>query len=275
MENPLNYTYEELIKLAENKKEAYANADPFPSIYFDNFFREDVLNAVLDEFPSLDKQKDGLQYHDENQVKLASKGERQFGETTRQVMHYLNSEPFLDFLSTLTGIEENLIPDPYFEGGGLHQSKRGGMLKIHADFNRHRKLGLDRRINVLVYLNKDWEESFGGHFELWDTDMKQAVQKILPVFNRMAIFSTTDYSYHGHPEPLTCPEDRSRKSLALYYYSNGRPEHEVTPGLEEHTTIFKKRPGTTDKGDKGRFKRVVEAITPPIVYNSAKKLVKK
>ena len=76
-------------------------------------------------------------------------------------------------------------------GAGQHEIKPGGLLKIHADFNKHNISGLDRRLNVLVYLNKDWKEEYGGHFELWDKDMKHCVKKILPTFNTMAIFSTT------------------------------------------------------------------------------------
>ncbi|NEN95926.1 MAG: 2OG-Fe(II) oxygenase, partial [Moorea sp. SIO3I7] len=131
---------------------------------------------------------------------------------------------------------------PHFVGGGLHQIEKGGYLKIHADFNRHTKLRLDRRLNLLIYLNKDWQEDYGGHFEMWDTEMTQSQKKILPVFNRCVIFSTTDFSYHGHPEPLTCPEGRTRKSLALYYYSNGRPAEELSKS-GDHSTLFKARPG--------------------------------
>ncbi|MEQ8908107.1 MAG: 2OG-Fe(II) oxygenase [Vicingaceae bacterium] len=189
-------------------------------------------------------------------------------------MHALNSEPFLSFLQTITGIDEPLISDPYFIGGGQHEIKKDGFLKIHADFNKHPKLGLDRRINFLVYLNKDWKEEYGGHFELWDKDMKKCEKKILPVFNRLAMFSTTDFSYHGHPDPLNCPEGRSRKSLALYYYSNGRPKSEINQGLEKHTTIFKQRDGAeNDRGIdkiplKRKLKQTAKDFIPPILLKA-------
>src|SRR5690606_7951229 len=123
------------------------------------------------------------------------------------------------------------------------------------------------RLNILIYLNKDWEESYGGHFELWDKDMKECQQKILPVFNRMAMFSTTSHSYHGHPNPLTCPDDRSRKSIALYYYSNGRPQHEIDAFNTEHSTIFV---GRTEKEQSNIKKSTQEPISlrdiiPPIL----------
>ena len=109
------------------------------------------------------------------------------------------------------------------------------------DFNKHSKTKLDRRINVLIYLNKSWQEEYGGHLELWDSSMENCGNKILPTYNTMAIFSTTDYSYHGHPDHLNCPEDISRKSLALYYYSDGRPSSELNLDVETHGTIFKAR----------------------------------
>jgi hypothetical protein len=168
---------------------------------------------------------------------------------------------------------EALVPDPYFEGGGAHQIMPGGLLKVHADFNKHKLTNLDRRLNVLVYMNKDWSEEWGGHFELWDREMKAPVKKILPIFNRMAIFTTTDFSFHGHPDPLRCPPGRSRKSLALYYYTNGRPDYEVNSGLEEHSTLFKARPNSKDKPAIS-LKEIVRQITPPVIYNAAKKLVK-
>src|SRR5215210_1660828 len=132
---------------------------------------------------------------------------------------------------------EGLIPDPYFGGAGPHQILPGGFLKVHVDFNRHPLLQLDRRLNLLVYLKEDWEEAYGGHLELWDREMTRCERKILPVFNRTVVFSTTDFSFHGHPVPLSCPEGRSRKSVSFYYYTNGRPAEERS---EPHDTIFRK-----------------------------------
>ncbi|HMP28914.1 MAG TPA: 2OG-Fe(II) oxygenase [Saprospiraceae bacterium] len=173
-------------------------------------------------------------------------------------MHFLNSEPFLEFLQELTGIEETLIPDPYLDGGGFHEIKPGGFLKLHVDFHKHKKLGLSRRLNFLIYLNEDWDESYGGHFELWEKDMSKSAVKILPLFNRIAMFSTTGDSWHGHPDPLSCPPDRSRKSLALYYYTNGRPAHEVSKADESRiTTTFKGRKGLDDTSV-DRYNTIVE-----------------
>ena len=185
-------------------------------------------------------------YNNAREKKHQGRGERFFGNKTRELMHYLNSEVFLQFLNELTGIEEALIGDPYFEGGGQHETKRGGYLKIHADFNKHRKLGLDRRLNVLIYLNKEWDDSYGGFLELWDRKMQQCVVRVAPIFNRMVIFETDDSSFHGLPDPITCPSEVTRKSLALYYYSNGRAYDRAQRKTEEHGTLFVSRPFSAD-----------------------------
>lgn len=264
-----------LQQLAKEKKEEYRNAAPFPNIVLENFLNEDMLNRVLEEFPDLSKKAEVIHYANHNEKKLATLGEAVFGETTKLLAHFLNSEPILNFLQELTGIEEVLVPDPYFEGGGYHEIKPGGLLKIHADFNKNTLTKLDRRINLLVYLNKDWEEAYGGHFELWDKDMTTSCKKILPVFNRVAIFSTTDFSYHGHPNPLTCPPDRSRKSLALYYYSNGRPSSEINDGLEEHGTLFRGRPGVEEDIKEVVQRNILREFVPPIIFNGLKKVFKR
>ena len=129
----------------------------------------------------------------------------------------------------------------------MHEIKSGGLLKVHTDFSKHPTNNFDRRVNVLIYLNSDWKEEYGGHIEFWDSKMKMAVNKILPIFNRVVIFSTTDYSNHGHPEPLSCPVNLSRKSLALYYFSNGRPKNEIGLSNTNVGTIFKNRENI--KGD--------------------------
>src|SRR5262249_39051246 len=148
-------------------------------------------------------------------------------------------------------------------GGGLHQIEKGGFLKIHADFNYHDKLKLYRRLNLLVYLNKDWSEDYGGHFELWDTEMTKCEQRVLPVFNRCVVFTTTDTSFHGNPVPLTCPEGRTRKSIALYYYTVENPNPERAAA---HSTLFKARPGEeiVEPASGGSFKETLKQFVPPI-----------
>lgn len=273
----LDISIPELIELGKQKHEAYANALPFPSGYYDNFFNADTLRKIAAEFPELTGGQNEVHYTNPNEAKYASKGEYRFSPLMLEFMHFLNSQPFLEFLQNLTGIKETLVPDPYFEGGGCHQIKPGGFLKVHVDFHKHKMTGLDRRVNVLVYLNENWEESYGGHFELWERDMSKCVTRIAPLFNRMAIFSTTDFSWHGHPDPLTCPPNRSRRSLALYYYSNGRPDSEVSAENRRRiTTTFAARKGQ-DSSKMAVFNNVVNLandLLPPVVVRGIKKFRK-
>jgi Rps23 Pro-64 3,4-dihydroxylase Tpa1-like proline 4-hydroxylase len=253
-----------LNNLATKHCQAYAQAKPFPHIILDDFLPEYVLEEILAEFPQ-PGDIDWKKFERPAEKKLASTSEQQMGQAIRFLLYQLNSSIFIEFLEKLTGID-GIIPDPYFQGGGLHQIERGGFLKLHADFNRHKKLRLDRRLNLLIYLNKDWKEEYGGHFELWDTEMTRCEQKVLPIFNRCVIFSTTDFSYHGHPDPLTCPEGWTRKSLALYYYSNGRPAEEISGG---HSTLFKARPeeDVTERSSDNTFKTVIKKLVPPILID--------
>lgn len=245
---------EALQRTARAAHEAYVAADPFPHCVLEDLLPADEIARVLAEFP---EPGDPVwsRYEHKHSVKLALSDDTKMGPDTRHMIGLLNSAPFLRFLETLTGIE-GLVPDPYLEGGGYHRIERGGRLEIHADFNRHERLKLDRRLNLLLFLNRDWEEEFGGQLELWSRDMQGCVKSVLPVFNRIVIFSTTDDAYHGHPHPLTCPEDRARLSLALYYYSAGRPDHEVS---DKHSTLYQRRPGAPHpKG--GLLRRVGRAL---------------
>jgi hypothetical protein len=262
---PYFFDREALRAVAREHASAYRDASPFPHAVFDGLLPPEVLRRVLSEFPSPGSEA-WERYDDPLQKKLGSRDETRLGPTTRLLLHEFNSAPFIQFLEELTGIT-GLVPDPWFEGGGLHQIERGGMLKVHVDFNKHSYLGLERRINVLVYLNEDWDEAWGGHLELWDRDMTRAERRIAPLFNRMVIFNTTDFANHGHPDPLQCPPERQRRSLALYYYSNGRPAHEMAPS---HTTIFKRRPGERIPMT---LYELGENLLPPIVLAAIRRTV--
>jgi len=223
---------EKLENIAQREAENYKNAAPFAHGVYDDVFAPELLEKVVSEFNAGEKL--WKEFESKYEKKLQMNRDINLQPITRALIHNLNSEPFLNFLEKLTGIS-GLIPDPYLAGGGLHKIPRGGKLGVHVDFNEHTTMNVYRRLNVLVYLNKDWQEEYGGHFELWDEKKRGCVTKLLPIFNRMAIFSTTATSFHGHPEPLNCPEDRCRMSLALYYYTAGdRGEQQK----QSHSTQF-------------------------------------
>jgi Rps23 Pro-64 3,4-dihydroxylase Tpa1-like proline 4-hydroxylase len=140
------------------------------------------------------------------------------GQESLRLLELCNSEPMARFLEALTG-HRDLQPDDEAIGGGFHEMVQGGHLSIHADFSKHPKRRLARRINLLLYLQPDWDETWGGELELWHPDLRGLAARIVPHFNRAVIFDTTATSFHGHPQPLTCPPNQSRKSLALYFYN--------------------------------------------------------
>lgn len=219
----------------------YEAARPFPHIVVDNAFDPAMVKRVEDELATFeDWDGEKAFYGSRKKRHCATVGK--LPPATQMMLAYLNGPEFLPALEALTGID-GLIPDPYLYGGGVHSIRRGGFLKIHADFNWHQRLQLHRRLNLLLYLNSGWNEAWGGALELWDGEMKAKGAEIAPLFNRMVVFSTTDFSYHGHPEPLACPEDRVRNSLALYYYTATRPEHEVQRGRSTDTDYRARRPG--------------------------------
>lgn len=254
---------------------AYRAAEPFPHAVLDDLFPTATLEEVVTEFPA-PGEISWERFDSPQERKLAARDDRELGPATRRLLHELNSSVFIEFLERLTGIE-GLIPDPHYFGGGLHQIEPGGHLEVHADFNWHGRLKLDRRINLLLYLNRDWPEEFGGHLELWDRDLTACVRRVLPVFNRCVIFNTTDTAYHGHPEPLRAPAGTTRKSLALYYYSNGRPAEEVSP---VHNTAFRPREGEVWRRPEpappavrpSRLKRLAVRVLPPVFVDAARRL---
>lgn len=214
--------------LGEDLAGEYCFAEPYPHIVLDNFFPEPFLDQILKNFPAQNLNDDVL-YEDD----YAGKHKRQvYPESCngyiRQVFNFLNSAPILQFLEGLTSID-GLVADPYFHGAGFHETSTGGKLGIHADFRINEVLHLNRRLNLLIYLNKDWQESYGGYLELWDRKMTKKCASVAPIFNRCVIFSTDADSYHGHPDPMTTPPHIKRRSIAMYYYTASRRVYEDTP----------------------------------------------
>lgn len=277
----LYFDAKSLQDLAIKHKEQYLSADPYPHIYIDNFMDPEALDKVLEDFPSPD-QKIWKEYENFFEGKLEAQGEEKLSDFTSLLLYQFNAAPFLFFLETLTGIK-NLLPDPYFMGGGLHQLPKGGKLGIHADFNMHDRLPYARRINAIVYLNKDWKKEYNGDLEIWNTDMSKKHSSIEPLYNRLVVFEVTDFNNHGVPDELKCPEGMTRKSIALFYYTVGRPDGQVIEG--KSSTQFFARPGEAvpkgtafnrDRYDglkvNKNFNWFVGQILPPFIMDAIKKL---
>ena len=223
----------------------YQGAAPFPHIVIDDFIDPAVLQEVLAEFPSSDEKQ--FFDRDQERFKFQYQPLEVSSGLTRNLFAELNSQAFLGFLEELTGIR-GLVSDPYFEGGGLHETKRGGHLGVHADFNIHSKLRLERKINLLIYLNQDWTPDFGGQLELWDREMKECVVRVEPLFGRAVLFNTELDSFHGHPDPLDCPPERSRRSIATYYYAAFDDGYVTAPKRDTPTNRRRAWPSCTLAG---------------------------
>ena len=215
--------------VTEKEINEYNQAQPFPHIVIDNFLPPSILNGVIDDFRNHnDWGWDNSQYSQQHQVKKFfspwnENGSNTLPINTKLILNYLNSPETISMLEKLTGIN-GLIADPTLLGGGMHKIDSGGKLSIHADSRKHAVTGNYRRINLLVYLNKDWNKEWGGSLQLWNNDMTTMVQDIQPFFNRVVIFNTGGDTYHGHPHALNTPEGVSRISLALYYYTKENPD---------------------------------------------------
>ena len=225
----------------------FEKGEPFPHIVIDGLFKESFLLKISKDYPSLEDLS-WWKYNNHFEKKLAYNKVETLSENIQEFFSIANSWEFVKQIEKMTGIQ-GLISDPALHGGGLHRIERGGKLDIHADFNYHKVTGWRRRLNMITFLNEDWDESYGGHTEFWDKEMSKCVTKVLPVFNRTVIFTVDDDTWHGHPDPLKCPENRSRRSLATYYYTlhnddlskieyrstdyQRRPEDEVDENIEE------------------------------------------
>ena len=246
----------------------YRVAEPFPHIVIDDFLDPAVLRQVLRDFPSSENR--AFFNREQERLKYQYQPYEVQSGLVRNLFAELNSQAFLGFLEELTGIE-GLIADPHFEGGGLHETKRGGHLGVHADFNVHDQLKLERRLNLLVYLNEDWDDEYGGQLELWTKDMSECAVKVSPLLGRAVIFNTALDSFHGHPDPLNCPPERSRRSIATYYYTAAEDGVALLP---KRTTNFQARPGSGDKRDwQVRRFHFVNDWVPPKLQRLAHRLL--
>jgi len=218
---------------------SYSTATPFPHIVLDGMIKSDAINRAMRDFPEVDGPH-WTNYLHVNQHKFGNIHYNTWPSSLQLLADGLMSKDFIAYLELLTGIK-GLLPDPLFDGGGLHRSERGGYLNVHADYSKHHThADWRRRVNVILYLNDKWDDAWGGHLELWSTDMKHSVKSIAPRANRMLIFDTTSTAYHGHPEALNCPPEVARKTLALYYFTAG-------DSSKPKSTHYRARPGDGTK----------------------------
>ena len=231
----------------------FQQAKPFPHIVVDGFLTNDVIDAMLAEFPSATNSTWDRYEDADIEVKLRSNWKDEFDipPAIHSVVRYLNSGYFMRQLSAMTGIQ-HLISDPYYTGGGLNMILPGGLLDVHVDGNWHDQMRVHRRLNLILFLNKCWKREWGGALGFYDDGGQTRIRAIDPEAGRIVIFETHDNTYHGHPEPLRCPDGVTRKSLILYYYTaQPRPADQVAV-REPHSALWRKRNWLDRQGKKTR-----------------------
>ena len=227
-------------------RERVRTATPVKNFCIDNFLEPTFADSVLAAYPSYaDAMKAGTSFSAVNEKgKVQLTDAKTFAEPVAELNRDLASPEFLGLLSYVFEMP-NLLPDEELVGGGIHQTGPRGHLDVHVDFNFIKERELHRRLNILIYFNKDWQPEWGGDIELWDADVKKCHHSFSPVFNRCVVFETNEISYHG-VTAVKCPEGLSRKSFAAYYYTKEAPAHWT--GVS-HSTIFKARPDELLKGN--------------------------
>ncbi|MFT5858096.1 MAG: Rps23 Pro-64 3,4-dihydroxylase Tpa1-like proline 4-hydroxylase [Flavobacteriaceae bacterium] len=234
-------------------KADYQSKEPYRYIVFDDFFPPEIAEQILNEYPAIKNGKwDGTTYLDQKNKFQKSSFDK--GSIMDDLFNELNSDIFLSWLQKLSEVEEDLMGDEDLMGGGLHQSVKGAFLNVHVDYNINPKTKFHRRLNVLIYMNKDWKDEFEGHLELWDLSdgRKNLLASVAPIFNRCVIFETNEISFHGHPKPLNTPDEINRKSIATYYYTKNRPDNEIA---KEHNTLY-----VNTEGFSGKIKRLSSGV---------------
>lgn len=209
----------DLSKVADSAKD-WRSKQPFPHFVVDDFFPEHIAKQLEAEFPEFDSPV-WHTYGNAIEIKKACNNWNAFPPTTYRVLQYLNSSEFVGFMASTVLGDPALSADFGLNGGGWHIHGRGGKLNTHLDYSIHPKIGKQRKLNIIIYLNSQWQEDWGGQLGLWSNESSEKpgtlVKQVEPRFNRAAIFDTTCNSWHGLPSPLTCPEGQYRKSLAVYY----------------------------------------------------------
>jgi Rps23 Pro-64 3,4-dihydroxylase Tpa1-like proline 4-hydroxylase len=233
----------------------FNDAKPYRHLVIDNFLVQDVAETIYNTFPK--EEVFNKKYKGVNEYKAEGSNFEDFPELFTQMRQALHSQEWCEIMSKITGIE-NLFSVEDALGGGLHQGANGSFLDIHIDFNIHADRGIHRRINLLIFFNKDWKEEYGGHTELWNADMTHLDKKVFPAMNRCLIFETNEISYHGY-DKVKLPEGVTRKSFYAYYYTKLRED-----AAKYHDTVFKARP--TDS-------MVKKTLTP--VKEGAKNFIKR
>ena len=256
-----HHSQAELKTIATNAAKMVANAEegvqffsePYKHLVIDNFLPEDMANTCLAAFPPL---SDPMWEHANDadiEVKYRTTWRSEFDIPDRllESVRILNSAIFLNAMAERMDIPK-IIPDPYFTGGGLNVTTRGGLLDVHVDGNYHDATGLTRRLNAILYLNPGWQPDWGGEFGVYDAKGETCLKRVPPLHNRLVIFDSHDFSFHGLPDPINFPEGEQRRSIILYYYTKAERPSDHVAVEKPHSALWRKRGMLDKRGGKTR-----------------------
>jgi hypothetical protein len=204
----------------------FLSAKPFEHIIIDNFLEESYAEKLSELFPKLNDS--WHEYKNPIEVKYAFDNINSLPTELKNYFYYLSTNEITDIIKSITTIDD-LQYDEYLHGAGIHLHPRYGRLNIHLDYEKHPYSGKERRLNIILFMSKDWNTNWNGANELWNSDVSKCIAKTEIKFNRAILFKTNDISWHGLPDKILCPENVFRKSLAYYYVSplnNKKLEHE-------------------------------------------------
>jgi 2OG-Fe(II) oxygenase superfamily len=223
----------------ERLRKEFASSKPYPFVKIDNFLAPEAASEIADAYPAfeiaLDQGRTFTSVNERKKIQITNSA--LFPPPVARLNNLLASPQFLRDLGYITGMPQ-ILADDELVGGGIHITGPGGRLDVHVDFNYIKERKLHRRLNLLLYLNPDWQDEWGGQFQLWDAGVKRCEATFSPIFNRCVIFETSNISFHG-VVPVSLEAKSPRKSFAAYYYTPEAPAHWTG---EEHSTIFVARP---------------------------------
>jgi len=204
------------INNVETLQPQFDTAKPFEHIIIPNFLNESYAELLYKSFPVDIENESWHKYYNPIEVKYAFDNIQELPDELKYIFYLLSTKEIASKFAVLSNIPD-LEYDPYLHGAGLHIHPRNGRLHVHLDYEKHPHLNKERRLNMILYLTKDWKPEWNGDTQLWDKDMKECVVKSEVKFNTAIIFKTNEISWHGLPEKINCPEGNLRKTLAYYF----------------------------------------------------------